>query len=421
LDLFVGGRVVPGRWPLPAPSHLYANQNGQLSDVTATLAPELQNLGLVTGSLWADVDNDGDSDLLVATEWGPVRLLANENGRFSNQTSAAGLNQWTGLWTGITAGDYDHDGDIDLAVANLGLNTQYMASPDHPLTLFAGDVNGTGSVNIIETEWVGDVLYPTKEWGMAGADTPFILEQFPTAILYAQASVEQVYGDRLAQLQRFEANTLAHMVFLNEGNGRFIAHPLPQLAQITAGYGITTADFDNDGHDDLYLVGNFSYADHETGVYSGGVSYWLRGNGDGTFTAVPPAQSGLLVPYDGRGVAVADYDRDGWTDIAVGANNHAPLLFRNQAKNANCSLQLRLVGLPGNPAGIGSRITVTLPDGSNTVREVMAGSGYLSQDSATLLFGVGAASQVTVSVRWSDGAVSQPTMMQACQLVQINR
>lgn len=421
LDLFVGGRALPGRWPLAAPSRLYVNQNGTLADSTAAVAPDLQNLGLATGSLWADVDNDGDSDLVVATEWGAVRLLRNENGRLTDATTDSGLSQWTGLWTGITAGDYDHDGDLDLAAANLGLNTKYEALPGHPLTLFAGDVNGTGGVNIVETEWVGDTLFPLKERGMAGADMPFILEQFSTFQSYAQATLEQVYGERLAQLQRFEANTLTHMLFVNDGNGRFTAQPLPQLAQITAGFGITTADFDNDSHDDLYLVGNFSYADHETMMYSGGVSYWLKGNGDGTFVAVPSAESGLLVPYDGRGVAVADYDQDGWVDVAVGVNNHAPLLFRNQAKNANCAAQIRLIGPAGNPTGVGTRITVTLPNGTAVTREVMAGSGYLSQDSATLLFGLGTAEQATVTLRWPDGAISQPTSVQACQLVQFSR
>ncbi|MCB8946334.1 MAG: VCBS repeat-containing protein [Ardenticatenaceae bacterium] len=404
LDLFVAGRVVPEHWPLPAPSRLYANQGGNLADVTADAAPELLNLGLATGSLWTDMDNDGDSDLVIATEFGPVHLFVNENGRLTDQTASYGLDQWTGLWTGVVAADFNHDGFMDLAAANLGLNTKYTASPEYPAVVYAGNVDGDGDVDIIEAYYVGDTLYPLKERGMAGAEMPFILDEFATFRAYGEATLEQIYGDRLNQVQRFAANTLAHRVFLNDGNGRFTSQPLPQLAQVTAGFGLSVADFDNDGHDDLYLVGNFSYADHETMLYTGGTSYWLRGHGNGTFTVVPSAESGLLVTHDARGVAVSDFNQDGWVDIAVAINNGRPMLFQNQSQNSNCAVGVRLAGTPVNPLGIGSRVAVTLPDGTTTTRDVHAGSGYLSQDSATLLFGVGSAPSAAITVTWPDGS-----------------
>ena len=355
LDLFVGGRVLPNQWPLPAPSRLYANQGGNLVDVTSEAAPELLTLGMATGSLWVDIDNDRDSDLVVATEFGPVRLFVNENGRLTDQTAAYGLDQWTGLWTGVVAGDFNHDGFMDLAAANLGLNTKYTASPERPAVVYGGNVDGDDDVDVIEAYYVGDTLYPLKERGMAGAEMPFILETFDTFRAYGEATLEQIYGERLNQVQRFEANTLAHTLFLNDGNGRFTAQPLPQLAQVTAGFGLSVADFDNDGHDDLYLVGNFSYADHETMLYTGGTSYWLRGHGDGTFTVVPSAESGLLVTHDARGVAVSDFNQDGWVDIAVAVNNGRPLLFQNQSQNNNCAVGVRLAGTATNPLGISSR------------------------------------------------------------------
>jgi hypothetical protein len=119
LDLFVGGRVIPGQWPLPASSRLYSNENGQLINVTDSIAPELNNLGLATGALWADIDNDNDSDLIVATEFGPVNVFRNDDGRLVKATEEAGLSQWPGLWTGVVTGDFDEDGDLDLVAANL--------------------------------------------------------------------------------------------------------------------------------------------------------------------------------------------------------------------------------------------------------------------------------------------------------------
>ncbi|MBK9049899.1 MAG: CRTAC1 family protein [Chloroflexi bacterium] len=241
---------------------------------------------------------------------------------------------------------------------------------------------------------------------MVGRTMPFILEAFPTFRGYAEATIDQIYGARLAGVGSYAAATLAHTVFTNDGAGRFTAAPLPIAAQATAAYGITTADLDNDGLDDLYLVGNFHGADHEIMAYSGGVSYWLKGQGDGTFTSVPTAQSGLFVPYEGRGLAVSDYDQDGWVDVAVGLNNHAPLLFHNGGVPGHNGLRIRLAGPVSNPTGVGARITVTLPDGANTSREIHAGNGYLSQDSATLVFGLGTHTQATVTVRWPDGHVT---------------
>jgi len=410
LDLFVGGRAIPEQWPLPAPSHLYLNEDGVLTDATATIAPALLETGLATGAIWLDVDSDGDGDLLVATEFGAVRLFVNENGRLADATAEAGLDQWTGLWTGITAGDFNQDGHMDFAAANLGLNTKYTASPEYPAVVYAGNIDGDNDVDIIEAEYVNGVLRPMHERGMTGAEMPFVLEKYDTFLAYAEATLEDIFGDKLDDAELFTANTLAHAVFINDGNGRFTATPLPQLAQITTGYGLTTADFDNDGHDDLYLVGNFSYADHETRQYTGGVGYWLRGMGDGSFTVVPASESGLFVPYDGRGTAVNDYDNDGWVDVVVGVNDNHPLLFHNAGNSNNCSLRIRLTGDVANPTAVGARIIVTLSDGTTTSREIHAGNGYFSQDGSTHLFGLGeTGNSADVQIIWPDGTVTETT------------
>ena len=416
LDLFVGGRAVAGQWPLSVSSRLFANQDGRLQDVTERVAPDLLELGMATGAVASDIDNDGDIDLAVATELGPIRLFLNQDGTsFSEQTEAAGLAASTGMWTGVVAADFNEDGHMDLAAANIGLNTPYVASPEQPLVVYGGNIDGDGDVDIVEAYYQGDTLYPIRERGMAGSDMPFILEKYDTFQAYGEATLAEIYETRLDNVSRFEVATLSHTIFINDGNGRFLPSTLPALAQITAGYGLAAGDLDNDGHEDLYIVGNFSYADHETMGYTGGISYWLRGNGDGTFTSVPAGESGLFVPFDARGVALSDYNADGWLDIAVALNNSRPLLFQNQGNNGNnCAIRLSLKGDVANPTGVGARITVNRPDGGITTREVQAGSGYLSQDSAVQLFGIGTGDSATVSIRWPDGTTSPPTEIPAC-------
>jgi hypothetical protein len=181
LDLFVGGRVLPGQWPLAPSSRLYRNDNGHLTNVTDAAAAELNNLGMATGAVWADVDNDNDSDLIVATEFGPVHLFRNDNGILNRATETAGLSQWTGLWSGVVTGDFDEDGDLDIAAANLGLNTKYNASPERPATLYAGNIDGDGDVEIVEAYYVGDTLYPM----VGGATTypPSALMSIPIGLM----------------------------------------------------------------------------------------------------------------------------------------------------------------------------------------------------------------------------------------------
>jgi hypothetical protein len=407
LDVFVGGRALPNEWPLPAPSYIYRNDGQTFTNVTADKAPELLKLGLATGAMWLDIDNDGDSDLLVATEYGPVRLFRNHQGALKDATTESGLDKWHGLWTGITSGDFNRDGHMDFAVANWGLNTRYHASEQYPAKLFAGDIDGDGDLDIVEAEYIDGVLRPMRERGMVGAEMPFVYEKFATFRAYAEATLSEIFDKRLDDTLALYANTLEHSVFINDGKGGFTRSPLPGLAQATTGYGITTADLDNDGNDDLYLVGNFSHMDHEFRQFSGGISYWLKGQGDGSFTVVPSAKSGLFVPYDGRGVAVSDYNKDGWVDIAVGNNDERPMLFKNGGVDGQCAISLKLKGSSRNPTGVGSRVTITKSDGTIiTSHEVQAGSGYLSQDSAVRLFGLTKGEKANIRVQWSDGTRS---------------
>ena len=412
LGLFLGGRVVPGDYPEPAPSVLLANRGGRFEDVTEAQAPGLSQVGLVTGALWSDVDGDGWPDLLLTLEWGTVRCFHNEHGAgFTDWTERLGFAAaGTGWWTGIAAADFNGDGRPDYVVGNLGLNTQYHADPTHPALLFHGDFNGDGGEpQIVEGYYEGDRLYPWRSRRDLGAAIPAILKRYPGNNAYARATLEEILGaGPLQAARRFAATEFRSGVLLSQPDGTYRFEPLPRIAQIAPLQGVVAGDFDGDGRADIYAVQNSFAPIAAVGRFTGGLSQWLRGDGQGHFTPVPPAESGLVVPGDAKALVVLDLDGDGWPDFLVTQNNGTALAFRNRPAAGRHSFGVRLTGPAGNPAAVGARITVRLQDGSSQTAEVQAGSGYASQSAATCFFGYTTDNPPAgVRIRWPSGAVSE--------------
>jgi hypothetical protein len=137
------------------------NEGGKFKDVTTTIAPELQNAGLVSAGLWTDYNNDGDYDLIISGEWMPITVFENNGGKFKNITSASGLAESTGWWNSLTSGDFDNDGDIDYMAGNFGINLKYRPK-EKPIELFYDDYDNDGRQDIIMGYWQHDKLYPIK-------------------------------------------------------------------------------------------------------------------------------------------------------------------------------------------------------------------------------------------------------------------
>jgi hypothetical protein len=407
LDVFIGGRLLPGQYPLSPQSALLINRGGKFEDVTDSIAPGLREAGMVTAALWSDVDNDGWPDLLLTLDWGNVKYFHNQQGRrFEDWTDKAGFAAaGTGWWTAITAADFNGDGQPDYVVGNLGLNTQYRADPQHPALLFSGDFKGDGSNQLIEAYYEGEKLYPWRSRRDMGAAIPSILKKYPKTDFYARATLGEILGeDKLAKAERFAATEFRSGVFLSQPNGTFRFEPLPRLAQISPLQGMVAGDFDGDGHADIYTVQN-SYAPiPAVGRYDGGLSQLLRGDGKGRFTPVPVADSGLIVPGDAKALVVLDLQHDGWPDFLLSRNNSTTLAFKNNAVPKHNSLSVTLRAAAGNPTAVGARVTVELTDGSSQTSEVYAGSGYYSQSSASTFYGYPAANPPKrIRVRWPSG------------------
>ena len=379
LDLFVGGRVVPARYPEAPESRFYRNDSGRLVLDEAN-TKVLAQAGMVSGATFADLNGDGFCELILATEWGPVRIYANRGGRFEDATERLGTARWTGWWTGVKAADLDGDGRLDLVAGNWGRNTRFQARLEEPLRIYHGDFSGGGGCEILEA-YRDDVLGAYAPW--RDRDTllkglPFLAERVPTYRAMGSASVADLLGSAAASAAFSEARTLDSMIFWNRGD-RFEAESLPFEAQMSPVFGISAADWDLDGRTDLFLAQNFFDVEAETARYDGGVGLVLRGEGGGRFVPLGSRESGIQLWGQQRGCAVGDYDGDGRPDLVVAQHLGATALFRNMTLRTGVRVILR--GPPGNPDGLGSLMVMETDGVKGAAICVQGGSGYWSCDS----------------------------------------
>lgn len=414
-DLFVGGRVIPGRYPeVPASQLLINDGKGNF----ANAAPEsLAKTGLVTSALWSDVDSDGWVDLLVTHEWGPVKVYRNQSGKLVDQTKDSGVGELLGWWNSIAAGDIDADGDLDYAVGNVGLNTKYHASKGHPVLLYYGDMDDAGRPKIVEAEYEGETLYPVRGRSCSGNAMPGLKRKFPTFKSFAAAPLADIYGkDKLSESKELRANTLESGILINVtekgGAPKFEFRPLPRLVQISPVFGLAFTSIDGDAYPDLYVVQNFFGPQRETGRMNGGVSVLLKNNG-GQFSPIWPDKSRLLVPGDAKALTISDLNDDGLPDFHVSVNAGKAMAFgANPARiQSDQLLCLQLSGGPGNMDASGARVSLSGASFPTVTHQVSSGGGYLSQSSPRLFFPVGslkgdALKELEVSVIWPSGEKS---------------
>ena len=402
LDLFVGGRVIPNQYPKPASSIIYKNQNGKWVPDTkqGTL---FTDIGLVSGSVFSDIDSDGDPDLILALEWGPVTVLQNNNGRFKDITSNMNLAQYKGWWNGVATGDFNEDGLLDIVATNWGMNTKYHFSPDHPRQVYFDDFDNNNVLDIVEAHYDDDFndLVPERGFSCISNAMPFVREEKETFLNYAQSSLGDLFGNSLNTAPYLEANTLQSMVFINNGRS-FDPVVLPFEAQITTAMHAGVADLNGDGHEDIFLSQNFFAVQNETDRNDSGRGLVILGNGKGEFKSYPGHESGILVYGEQRGSAFADYNMDGKTDIVITQNGAQTKLYQNDG--AKPGLRVRLRGPKLNPFSFGAKVRVQYVDGSlGPIREIQSGSGYWSQNSPVQVMGI--KKNVThIKIQWPDGS-----------------
>jgi len=367
------------------------------------VAQAFPKLGLISGAVFSDLDGDGDPDLILAGEWASPRVYRNDSGTLVDATAALGLERWTGLWNGVAAGDFDGDGRMDFVMSNAGRNARIdsVGSTQSPVRLHYGDWVGSGEIQTVLASW-DPVLSKEIPWRDRKAlvrAIPSVAERAGSFHQYGRMSVDELLGDGVRGVKVLEATTLDSMVFLNRGT-RFEAMPLPVEAQFSTAFGVSVADWDGDGREDLFLAQNFFGVDAETSRQDAGTGLVLLGDGRGGFRALSPMESGVFIPGEQRGCAVADFDQDGRVDVAVGQNSGAVQVLRNVGGRPGRRVELR--GPRGNPNAIGATVRLRWEGGQGPVREIHAGSGYGSQNSVIVTLG-SPTEPKSVEVRWPGG------------------
>jgi len=404
LDLFVGSRAVPMRYPVAASSGLFKNVNGKfvLDTVNSRL---LHDVGMVSAAVFAEINGDGYPDLLIARDWGSILLFLNDgHGKFSPAPDSWGLSRWSSCWNGIAVGDLDGDGRLDIVATSWGRNTATPADSAHPLYLVHGPIGTGGEEEMLLARHDSTVtgLAPLNSYLRLRVAIPDLASRVRTFAAFAGANLDQVLGPAANRVQQLEAVTMDHMAFLNRGD-HFDAVSLPAEAQWAPAFYVGIADFDGDGFEDVFLSENFFPTAVGTPRYDSGRSLLMRGDGKGGLKPMTGAASGLIVYGDQRGAAYADYDDDGRLDLAVSQNGAATRLFHN--RGAKPGLRVRVQGPASNPDGVGAQVRIVYPDRMGPVREIQAGSGYWSENGAVQVFGL-ASTPKAVWVRWPGGAIT---------------
>lgn len=329
-DLFVGGRLTPRNWPYPTRSYLLRNDGGRFTDVTAQLLPELaEDEGMITDAIWCDLTGDGIPELATVGQWMSIRVYQYNGQNFENITESMELPPLRGWWQSLEAADLNNDGRMDLVAGNLGLNHTYTASPDQPFGVVAGDFTGNRTTDIILTTQINGKEYPLYGLAKLGRDIYTIGIAYDSFESFSSATIEQVVGSQeLEQALHYYADTFASVWLENKGQEGFIVHQLPNLAQISPIQDIVTTDVDGDGWQDLLVGGNLYETEPTAPRSDAGNGLWLKGDGTGEFTPIPPLTSGLLIPNDVRNLAWMS-SRDGYS-LIIGNNNDSLQVFRVQ-------------------------------------------------------------------------------------------
>lgn len=309
LDLFVGGRVVSGSYPLAPQSYVLRNEGGRFVDVTAQYFPGLERIGMVTDALWSDFDQDGKVDLVLVGEWMPITFFKNTGSGFVSVNEASGISGHIGWWNSLVAGDFDNDGDIDYVVGNLGLNSNYKASDDEPMTILAKDLNDDSRLDAMLFCYLKAEDGSRKPFPMHTRDDMItqmvsIRRTYPTYKSFGRASLSELWREQdRADAVMLHANTLTSSYIENKGNGQFALTPLPVEAQVAPIYGMVSEDIDQDGNLDLLLVGNDYGMQPFSGRHDALNGMYLQGDGRGNFSSMSLGRSGFFVKGDAKGLA----------------------------------------------------------------------------------------------------------------------
>lgn len=378
LDLFIGGRIVPGSYPIPAKSYLLRNdsKNGvcQFTNITAKALPENGALGLVTSALWSDYDNDNKLDLIITGEWMPISIFKNTGEGFEDRTTGAKLNGTHGWWNSLASGDFDSDGDIDYIAGNLGLNTKFKASAEEPVCIYAKDYDKNGRIDPVMCYYIEGENYIAHSRDNLIEQISSMRGRFKTYEKYGKTPFSRSFmSEELEDALIVKSETFASSYIENLGNGEFKVTPLPLIAQLAPLFGMKVQDFDQDGHLDILAVGNSFSSEVAIGQYDACKGLLISGDGAGGFKVESNGTNGFFVRGDAKGLSFIDTPTKRLY-IATQNNGSAKVFLNNKAADHKT---IRL--MPDDVYGL-----VSFKNGKTAKQEFYYGSTYLSQSSRSV-------------------------------------
>ncbi|MEM6800570.1 MAG: VCBS repeat-containing protein, partial [Bacteroidota bacterium] len=295
-DLFVGTRLKPAIYGVPVSGYILENEGkGVFKDKTDTLAPGLKSLGLITDARWIDWDQDEDLDLVLVGEWMPISIFENDGGKLVNVTEEVGLNKSNGFWKLVEAADLDGDGDLDLVLGNMGLNSRFKATAESPMSIVVNDFDGNKTPEQIISMYNGEEDYPLALRHDLTMQMPGLKKKYLYYENYKEQRVEDIFEEKALRTaaKSFVYETRS-MVAWNEG-GKFRLEALPQEAQFSPIYAVEIGDFDQDGQQDLLLGGNFYRSKPEIGIYDASYGLLLKGKAGQSFEVLSSKASGIKI------------------------------------------------------------------------------------------------------------------------------
>jgi hypothetical protein len=326
IDIFIGGRLVPQKYPQSPRSYILQNNNGKFTDVTKAICAPLEFAGMITAAMFTDFDNDKKSDLIICGEYTPLRFFKNDGKTFTETTTQTGLEKNTGLWRSLQAADIDKDGDMDYIAGNLGLNNRYHITSTQPMFLYAKDIDKNNFTEIIpayytKTKNEAYKLFPGLDRNQLAEQLPLVKKKYLLHVDYANTTMQQLQKDfEDKDWTVLSCETTASVWIENLGAGKFKTHELPLVAQLAPVNSIIAADVDNDGNTDLIIAGNEYQTAASTGRYDALYGLLLKGNGKGAFEPVNILQSGLIIDGDVKDMQLIS-TKNGGKLLAAAPNN----------------------------------------------------------------------------------------------------
>ncbi|MFD2101653.1 VCBS repeat-containing protein [Flagellimonas iocasae] len=294
-DILVGNRVVPKQYPKPQTSTLFENRNGELVDVTEQIAPEFKDFGIVNDIQTTDVNNDGWPDFIAVGEWTGIGVFINEQGTFKNIGTEDILLNEHGWWFSVTETDINNDGLKDYVLGNVGLNIKFKASEEKPFKVYATDFDENGTNDIVLSKKYHGTYVPVRGRECSSQQMPFIKEKFQTYSEFANASLVDIYGEKLKTSYESTVTELQSIILINKGNLVFEKQVLPVAAQTIPILHCVVTDLNQDGFEDIVAVGNIYETEVETPRLDALSGVVLLSNGKDGYISVSHPDSGLYM------------------------------------------------------------------------------------------------------------------------------